>query len=79
LTVSRRINERDRFACSSLPLVLDTMAELRLAADEGLVDLDHSRQLTGNALSIIGHLADRMAGHGEPRVVLRPGPGGEPI
>lgn len=43
------------------PLVLDAMAELRLAADEGLVDLDHSRQSTGNSLPIIHHLADRMA------------------
>ena len=37
------------------------MAELRLTADEGLVDLDHSRQLSDNALPIVHHLADRMA------------------
>ena len=61
LTVSRRSNEGDRFACSSPSLVLDAMAELRPAADEGVVDLDHTRQSTGKALPIIHHLADRMA------------------
>ena len=61
MTVSRSGNQGDRLTGPSPAIVLDAMAELRLATDEGFVDLDHSRQSTGNALPIFHQLAGRMA------------------